>query len=276
MASKGYVVAAIEHPESSFQDAGPFAATLYHRRRDLLYVLDQLEQLSQARVASPFAGLADVRRTTLIGYSMGGFGTLNALGAGFSEALAGFFKAQTGNCSAIDQLCANNPAFPPLDERIVAAVVFAPWGMNYQAWTAEALAKIKTPLLIIGGDQDDISDYEKGIKAIFDQASNSPRYLLTFQGARHNVAPNPAPPEALTSGLHIDEYLRYADSVWDTRRMNNINQHFITAFLGQVLSPEEGYQRYLQLSPRPSNETPWEGFLPRTAVGLELLSAGQP
>jgi hypothetical protein len=83
------------------------------------------------------------------------------------------------------------------------------------------------------------------------------------------VAPNPAPPEALAPGLPIDEYLRYADSVWDTRRINNVNQHFISAFLGGKLKGETKLGKYLDLTETPGKEG-WEGFKPRTAVGLSL------
>ena len=92
---------------------------------------------------------------------------------------------------------------------------------------------------------------------------------MTYINARHNIAPNPPPVEALQEGLHIDEYLRYADSVWDQRRINNINQHFISAFLGLKLKAEESNLKYLDASSF-SDEKPWEGFLPRTSIGLEL------
>ncbi|MFK7921074.1 MAG: dienelactone hydrolase, partial [Bacteroidia bacterium] len=94
------------------------------------------------------------------------------------------------------------------------------------------------------------------------------RYLLTYLNARHNIAPNPAPAVSLKKGIHLDEYLRYADSVWDQKRINNVNQHFVTAFLGQILQGQD-HSKYLDLE-MSANVGPWEGFLPRTAVGLEL------
>ncbi len=267
LASKGYVVVAMDHPESTFLDPGPFHATLFHRSRDILFILDQMDQ--QAKAKNRY--YLDANRTALVGYSMGGYGSLNAAGAGFSPQMAGFFKAQTKNCSAIESLCAGHPDYPKTaDTRIKAVVAFAPWGMNYKAWDEAGMAGLKTPTLFIAGDQDDISGYENGIKAIYEQVTSTKRYLLTFQGARHNVAPNPPPAAALQASLHIDEYLRYADSVWDTRRMNNINQHFITAFLDSELKEESDRERYLRI------EDPtklWPGFKPRTSVGLELLWA---
>jgi hypothetical protein len=53
---------------------------------------------------------------------------------------------------------------------------------------------------------------------------------LAYTYARHNVAPNPPPRETFDISLHIDKYLRYGDSVWDQRRLNNLNQHFVTDF----------------------------------------------
>ncbi|MDA8871088.1 hypothetical protein N9H89_00285 [Flavobacteriaceae bacterium] len=129
--------------------------------------------------------------------------------------------------------------------------------------------RIKNPDFFVAGSKDDISGYENGIKAIYDGAVNAERYMLTYVNARHNIAPNPPPVEALQEGLHIDEYLRYADSVWDQRRINNINQHFITAFLGAKLKSQSDYLNYLDAE-QFSDDEPWHGFLPRTSIGLEL------
>ncbi len=129
-----------------------------------------------------------------------------------------------------------NPDFMnSFDNRFKAVVAMAPWGMEYNVWDKEGLKGVKIPTLFIAGSKDDISGYEKGVKTIYDGAVNAERYLLTYVNARHNIAPNPPTSEVMAPGLHIDEYLRYADSVWDQRRINNINQHFITAFLGLKL-----------------------------------------
>jgi hypothetical protein len=131
------------------------------------------------------------------------------------------------------------------------------------------LAGIKIPSLFVAGSKDDISGYEDGTKAIYEGAINSERYLLTYIDARHNTAPNPPPAEALEPGRPIDEYLRYADSVWDMRRINNINQHFVTAFLGFYLKGNETYKGYLDVNANPDAKE-WPGFKPRTTIGLEM------
>ena len=155
------------------------------------------------------------------------------------------------------------------DNRFKAIVAMAPWGMENGFWNAEGLKGVKVPTLFVAGGKDDISGYEKGVKVIYDGAINSERYMLTYLNARHNIAPNPPTTEVMTPGIHIDEYLRYADSVWDQRRINNVNQHFITAFMGVKLKNNRDYLPYLDAKGF-DEQDPWEGFLPRTSVGLEF------
>jgi hypothetical protein len=72
-------------------------------------------------------------------------------------------------------------------------------------------------------------------------------------------------------GLPFDFYYHYAEPSWDQRRINNINQHFVTAFLGIQLKKKE-YGKYLEVS-EDSNLKTWTGFKPRTSVGLLLVHA---
>lgn len=269
LASKGYVVASIDHTESTFRDADKFVSTLLNRSLDQLFVLEEMARLGKSGSGSFLAGLVDAASTGLIGYSMGGYGALNTTGAGFSPKAVGWFQSMSGGSDALAARAAGSEAYlKSQDARIKAVVAFAPWGMNIGAWDSLGLAGLHLPTLFVAGSEDDISGYEKGIKAIYDGAVNADRYLLTYLNARHNVAPNAPPKEALAEGLHIDEYLRYADSVWDQRRINNVNQHFVTAFLGVHLKGLD-YQAYLDLPVSANSET-WTGFKPRTAVGLEL------
>jgi len=266
LASKGYVVVAIDHTESTFRDAAGFNSTLLNRSLDVLFVLNEIAQLGKQE-NSFLAGLVNPDLTALIGYSMGGYGVINVSGAGYSPQAAQFFSSMSNGSSALQKRAIGNPDFQAsIDPRIKAVVAFAPWGMQRGVWNAEGLAGIKIPSLFIAGSKDDISGYEKGTKAIFEGAVNSDRYLLTYLNARHNVAPNPPPAESLKPGLHLDEYLRYADSVWDLRRINNINQHFVTAFLGIHLKKMD-FAPYLNIDEKEEN---WKGFKPRTSVGLQL------
>ena len=269
LASKGYVVVSIDHTESTFLDAGGFNSTLLNRSLDVIFVLNTIAELGNDK-ASFLAGMVNAELSALIGYSMGGYGVLNVAGAGYSPQAAQFFSSMSNGSQALQKRVTGNPLFEAsIDPRIKAVIALAPWGMERGVWNREGLKGIEIPSLFIAGSEDDISGYEKGVKAIFEGAINSNRYLLTYINARHNIAPNPPPPESLQPGLHLDEYLRYADSVWDQRRINNINQHFVTAFLGLYLKQIEHYSKYLEVTEN-ANEGDWEGFKPRTSVGLEF------
>ncbi len=270
LASKGYIVVAIDHTDSTFKDANAFQSTLLNRAKDIRFVLDQMVLMGKTGSNDKLAGLIDGEHIGLIGYSMGGYGVLNAAGAGYSDVLTKFFTGMTSGNTAIASLAASNPEYQNgKDSRIKAVVAFAPWGMERGVWDAEGLKGLRVPTFFVAGDQDDISGYEKGTKAIFEGASKTDRYLLTYKNARHNVAPNPPPPEALAPGLNINEYYRYAEPSWDQRRLNNINQHFVTAFLGTYLKNKD-FSNYLNI-PKDSNAKDWPGFKPRSSTGMQLL-----
>ncbi len=272
LASKGYIVVAIDHTESTYADAGGFQSTLLNRAKDILFVLNQMEMAGRPTSKSFLAGLVDADNTALIGYSMGGYGVLNVAGAGYSQKLATFFTTITNGSKAINGRTTDNAEFKAsYDQRIKAVVAFAPWGMQRGVWDAEGLKGLKVPTFFVAGSQDDVSGYEDGIKAIYTGVINADRYLLTYENARHNVAPNPPPPESLKPGLPMAEYYHYAEPAWNERRINNINQHFITAFLGIYLKKRD-FGKYLDLSEK-SNSKAWKGFKPRSSVGLELLHA---
>lgn len=272
LASKGYVVVAIDHTESTFKDAAGFQSTLLNRSKDILFVIDEVANLANQNNHF-LMGTVDAEHTAVIGYSMGGYGALNVAGAGYSEGAVKFFAGMTGGSQALASRASQHEAYvKSIDPRIKAVVAFAPWGMVQGVWNTETLKGLKVPTFFVAGSQDDISGYENGIKAIYNGAVNSDRYLLTYANARHNVAPNPPPAAALNPGLHIDEYYRYAEPSWDQRRINNINQHFVSAFLGMHLKGNEEYSTYLTIQEN-SNEKTWPGFVSRSSTGLELLHA---
>ncbi len=272
LASKGYVVVAIDHTESTYRDLAGFPSTLLNRSLDDLFVLNEMARLSANTSRSFLAGLLDANNTALVGYSMGGYGALNVVGAGYSQQAMKLFGQATGGSTALEPRTTNSPSYKAsLDTRIKAVVAFAPWGMERGVWDATGLTGLTLPTLFVAGSKDDISGYEKGIKAIYDGAINADRYLLTYVNARHNVAPNPPPTEAMKPGIPVEEYMHFAEPAWNEYRINNINQHFVTAFLGVYLKKLD-YTRYLNL-PETDAAGPWAGFKPRMPVGLELRHA---
>ena len=284
LASKGFVVVSIDHKDSTYDDQKAFASTLYNRPFDQLFVLNEVDRMSKAGSNSFLAGLVDATRTGLIGYSMGGYGVVNVIGGGYSAASVVGSGAPPNKLLA-ERAATNAEYQKARDPRIKAAVAIGPWGMQAGFWDAEGLKGIRTPVMFVAGSVDETSGYEKGTRALYEGAVNADRYLLTFINANHNAAaPIPAPLETLTSSA----FSHYADAVWDTARMNNIFNHFATAYFGVHLKGEHDKQAYLDVVPngkdavysmdRESKPTPthtyWKGFRRGTAVGLMLEHAG--
>jgi predicted dienelactone hydrolase len=268
LASKGYVVVAIDHTESTNADIGPFQSTLMNRPLDIRFTIDQIDAMSLVNDSNTsfLSGLVDANNTGLIGYSMGGYGALNVAGAGYNAVLSGF----VGDFAT--PLLAGSADFAA-HSRVKAVVALAPFGADLTIagasgmgfWDAEGLEGISVPVFFAVGSLDDVAGYEKGGRFIFESAVNSDRYLLTFENARHNIAAAP-PPAAATS---YENWVRYGDSVWDNRRMNNIVQHFATAFLALHLKDDSQVQAYLDVTAGAE----WQGFQPRSSVGLRLEHA---
>jgi len=112
--------------------------------------------------------------------------------------------------------------------------------MQSQYWDAEGLAGLTLPVLFVAGDADATSGSDNGVKALFEGAVNSDRYLLAFRNAGHGAAaPIPLPVEFLEPGNGQGPG-HFTDPVWDSVRMSNILQHFATAFLDLHLRGDGG------------------------------------
>jgi len=267
LASKGFVVVSIDHPDSTYDDQKNFASTLYNRPFDQRFVVNELDRLGQRGSGSFLSGIVDASRSGLIGYSMGGYGVVNVVGGGYTSASESFQGAPPNRLLA-DRGAASPGYQQSMDGRIKAAIAIAPWGMQVGFWDAEGLKGIKTPILFVAGSVDAVAGYEKGTRAIYQAAVNADRYLLTYVNANHNAgAPIPAPAEAYaySETLKAFPFTHYADAVWDNTRMNNILDHFVTAYFDLYLKGEQDKKAYL--------EAGWKGFKPQTAVGLILEHA---
>ena len=280
LASKGYVVVSIDHTDSTYDTFNAFTSTLINRPLDVLFVLNEMAAFS-ADDESPLAGMIDADNTGLIGYSMGGYGAMILAGAGVSQNALGLYANVSGGQDTLKMHLAGSDTHEAvLDERIRAFVMFAPWGMNFGLWDADGMQNVTAPIFFVAGSDDDVSGYSPGIRTLFEDVVNSDRYILTFDNARHNAgAPIPPPVEATI----YDEYMHFADSVWDTVRLNNIAQHFVTVFLGIHLQ-EANYGAYLDVVENAADgvysvddegnftdeHTYWAGFQDRSAIGLRL------
>ena len=268
LASRGYVVVAIDHPESMYEDQQTFASTLYHRPTDQLFVLEEIARQAAPGSGSVLSGHVDVEHAGLVGYSMGGYGVLNAVGAGFTDAATRLPSAPP--LGLLRERAASSDAYrQSRDPRIRAAIAIAPWGMQTGFWDGDGLSAVTTPLLFIAGSADTVAGYETGTRAAYRAASNSDRWLLTFANASHNAgAPVPAPAETyVATPGRTPGFLHYADPVWDSVRMNNIVDHFAVAWFDRYLKGDGEKSAFLAEG---GGTRDLHGFLPHTSTGLTL------
>ncbi len=253
LASKGYVVAAIDHTDSVFGEEKGFQSTLLNRANDQLFAIAAILDLT-AKPGHFLKGIVDSGRVGVVGYSMGGYGALAVGGAGYSAKSMSHGLVPGGYFGDWE---AGSPRLQArLRKEVKAVVMIAPWGSQppFNSWDAEGLAGIRIPLLVIAGDQDDVSGFKVGIQPMFEKAVHSDRCLLTYQNARHNVGGNPIPHGAAPS-YEIFEF--FDEPVWRKDRILAINQHFITAFLDLTLKGDETRRSYLHVSPAASNDGEW-------------------
>ncbi|GFE66065.1 alpha/beta hydrolase family protein [Litoreibacter roseus] len=290
IASKGYVVASIDHTDSTYRTQAAFGSTLVNRSLDQLFVLDEMARINDDPT-SDLSGLIDAENTGLLGYSMGGYGAIITAGGGVTETSVGYpWGAPQGTLGIHQAGSETHEALP--DPRIKTAVAIGPWGMNTGFWDAEGLAGIEVPMLFIAGSEDETSLYEEGVRAIWEGATSVDRALLTFDGGGHNTAaPIPAPEESFyfneSLGFNVSEH--YTDAVWDSVFMNNVAQHFVTSWLDVELKGDADKVAYLDLLEIGSDgvwsvnedgtfgedHSYWTGFGEGTADGLryEVLGA---
>ena len=286
IASRGYIVASIDHRDTAFDSKNSFLLSFGNVMLDR--ALDQRQVLAQllskrATENDPLAQI-DAEKIGLIGYSMGGYGAIATAGATYD-----------GTSTSVTQLpkdaqAAMAPADPKTAAQIKALVLMAPWGgqPDSRMWNAASLANIRAPSLIIAGDRDDIVNFKDGVSWIFNAMTGSDRRMLVYREARHNIAGNPVAlgPDAPFPAI---EYFR--EPVWRTERINAINQHFIIAFFDLMLKQDTSKAAFLNVPTQSSDDgdwpsklgeqwggtlagdaqpNHWRGFQRRWAVGLEM------
>ncbi len=293
IASRGYVVASIDHADMQIEGVSDFvhsfSKVLANRTIDQRAVLKEMRG-NIGQDASGFYNLIDPEQVGIIGYSMGGYGALATAGADYDYASSTF---DTVPDAALDM----TRSIVSKDAGIDAVIAFAPWGgqPDNRVWSVQTLAAVTAPVLVIGGSKDDVSNYDEGISWIFESLTGTQRHMLTFREARHNIVGNAfdVPEDA---PFRVAEFL--AEPVWRQDRINGINQHFVAAFLDLHLKGDVDKASYLdvpvpsandgnwptsfgeQLNGKmagPNEPDHWRGFQKRWAAGLtmERKAAGE-
>lgn len=232
LASHGYVVAAIDHTDSTNAEIdfnnGPssgFPSTLINRARDQQFVLDYF-----GSAQSLFDPIVDADHAALIGYSMGGYGAVNTVGScyAFTDEVLQQFGTPAEVAKAILPIFNScNAGRDKVDQRWKAMMAFSPWGGELAVHDALSMQAIKLPTMYVSGDQDDISGFENGVKRLFEQTGSEHNYLMVYENARHNIVAHPAPAVAYTDDLDIGHHF---EPSWSIETLNRINRHMSLAF----------------------------------------------
>ena len=277
LASHGYVVASIDHTDSTNAEidfvgnAGSgFASTLLNRARDQQFVLDALTAGD-----APLSASIDSSRAAVIGYSMGGYGALNLVGGcyNFTPPILQAFGLPAEAASALAPVFSGcNASRDSVDPRWKAMVAFAPWGGQQNI---HRVADIRVPALFIAGADDDISGFENGVAKLFDETGSANKYLLVYENARHNIAPHPAPRVAYETDADLGHYV---EPVWNVEQLNRINRHMTLAFLDCHVKELAGSCAYLpergniaqQKGADGALSAPWPGFADRLGLGVRF------
>lgn len=254
LASKGYLVASIDHDDRGAMNPGTrlaaFATSVVRRSQDQRAALDWLKS-----AANPLAAQVDPANIAVIGYSMGGFGALATGGAGHARS-----GPVMGLVPAAQMAPALEPAAPAPGVR--ALVLIAPWGgaAATRSFTPAGLAGLKLPSLWIMGDKDDVAGAD-GIRWLHDNAVNSDRRLLVFANARHNLGGNP-PPAGAPDTARLRDALD--EPVWRKDMADAIIFRTLTAFLDLTLRGDASRAVYLDAGA----DGTLKGFQPRWQLGI--------
>lgn len=287
LASRGYVVLAIEHDDEAASN--PLAAALLLRPLDQAGALRSLERLDAAPGHVLHQRLA-LNRVAVVGYSMGGYGALVTAGARVASDGMAFGYVPGGVMAQHAQPM--GPEAAQAQSRVAAVVAMAPFGgqASVGALKPLGLGAVKAPTLVVVGDQDDISGYGDGVRPLWEHLTGAPRWLLVYENARHNIALQGAP-EAFHGSFAGWSSLE--EPVWRRDRLMDLNRHFITAFLDLTLQGRAERQLLLEPPMARSNDgkwpepfgtpatgryagpptggtTHWIGFQRRWAVGMRL------
>lgn len=264
LASRGYVVAAIDHddlPVSNMADfAVSFGSAAIHRSDDQRAVIAELTVMA-TQPSFRLSGAFDPTKLALIGYSMGGFGAMASAGAGYDPTSPIYSRVPGGSLNANAE-----GARAPISN-LKALVLIAPWGAQSEnrAWSTQSLAKVTVPTLVLVGDQDDVSGYDDGVLNAYRGMINAKRRLLTFKNARHNLV------GADVQGLPQDRFdilERFEEPVWRKDRLRAIARHYIVATLDASLKQDPVAVDYLKTT----GDAPPKGFERRWALGFSLTT----
>ncbi|BAY96992.1 hypothetical protein NIES37_09290 [Tolypothrix tenuis PCC 7101] len=285
LASYGFTVAAMEHPDSNINGSIYQASTptnlaqilapteFIDRPKDISFLLDELAKLNNQ--SGTLQGKFNTDKVTVIGHSLGGYTALALLGPEVDlEAVRQFCQNSLSiNESPGDWLqCAAAPLkekkLQLKDPRVTSAIAFNPVVGNLFGKTG--LNKINNPVLILTSTEDSLTPSLKHQIAPFNQLQSS-KYLLTAIGGTHLSISDPSYSASTATTIFPEKRGSETNSLRQLVRgvtlafvkqstpEAKIYQPFLTPAYAQSLSKPELPLRLNSDLPR--NIKPWLGFV---------------
>ncbi|MED5374282.1 MAG: hypothetical protein VX899_24905 [Myxococcota bacterium] len=184
-AAHGYIVVAPDHVGNTLTDIGDVDRDTVALRRPH-DIQDAYEWLlsESSTVGSRLYGCAqESDGYAVVGHSFGGFTSLFLSGAQIdTAALSSACETDGGGWLCGIPEIAQEAVVSRKDERIWAAVPMTPVGA--QTFGAQLSAQ-DTPILVLGGELDDLTTMAQQVTPIYEGVGGSPAYLATLEGAGH-------------------------------------------------------------------------------------------
>ena len=190
-ARHGFVVAAPDHQYDTYYDYDPSydAEMQFDRPEDIRFVTDQMLSLNQDPTSFLY-GMTDPNAIGMSGHSFGGHTTMMIAGAPPNlDHLAEYCQSDP-DCNwdicclqdQIQQLFPGQRVIDESDPRTKAALAMAPDGYGWLQ--ADGMAKIKIPIMIMGGGQDTLCPLDTEQEPMY-EGIVSTKYLLVLKNADH-------------------------------------------------------------------------------------------
>jgi predicted dienelactone hydrolase len=246
LASYGFVVIGPNHQEFTDETSSDLVRTTVDRPLAITHTIDYAATLTAPDGA--LAGLIDMERIAVAGQSYGGYTALAAAGArydmnAFAERCAGLAEddpnqflcvfansqEQMAELAGLDAVPAD--LWPSVgDPRVDTIVTIA--GDSYM-FGEQGLTEISMPVLAIGGTLDSSTPYTWGVRPTYDNIASQQKILVTLTDADHFVASTSCADAPSIADL---AFYFCSDPVWDMNRAHDLMNHFITAFLLDILT----------------------------------------